>query len=238
MKQKGITAAVMAGILIIVVVAALVVTWPQGTGHTSATLRLHDAQTIDMTDWAQRYMSEIAGATVTVEGTVTVNSFSATDVTLRLHNKSTGQWENIVENRDVTDMMVNNDMTKEITTGTYDEVSLYIGTVSLDISWTDILVGGTIDLSDYGYDETFDINYIENAGHFSDSVAVNQEFTLDLSPNVVATVGENQYFDVDAGAPFNFSGTDPGENIGFNLLPGEMNAGCMTASGVSAALWS
>ena len=75
--------------------------------EVSVTVRLHDAETIDLSQLAQEYMPELPfGISVSVSGTVTINSFSATNVTVRLHNKDTGEWATIVENQIVTDLTV------------------------------------------------------------------------------------------------------------------------------------
>lgn len=239
--QAGISAAQGAIVLMVVLVAAGVTAYlligpPKVVGKpATATVKLHDAYTINIAEWHEKYAPDIPGVDISISGTVTVNSFSATNVTVKLHNKDTGEWITIVEGQTITDMTVVNDLVKEITSGTYDKVSVYIGTITIDITQSDIVVTGTVDPTKFGAPAgtpTISISETIPGQKFSQLVTINQEFVISLTPEVEVTAGENQVFDVDTNAPFDF---DPGAGVGgarphFDV--GEMHAEKMGARGM------
>lgn len=164
-----------------------------GTTTTSATVKLHDAESIDLSTWENNI--SITGVNVSVTGTVTVNAFSATNITVKLHNKDSGQWVTIVEDKNISDLTVVNELTKEISSGTYDKVSVYIGMIDIDIEWTDIEITGTVDLSQYDGSGTHSIDNItlEN-GKVNKTYTIEQEFVIPLSAEVSVASRENPSF--------------------------------------------
>lgn len=246
MKQKGIAVAVIAVIVIVVVAVAgagalLVLRGGGGAArNATATVKLHDARVINIADWADQHLPDIPGLTITITGTVTINSFSATNVTVKLHNQNTDEWITIIEGQTITDLTTGENLTREISSGTYDKVSIYIGTVSANVDISDIVVTvvGTIDPTQYGapagtpsinIDNTMTVMQAQN---INQQFAVNKEFVLNLSPVILVTEGENQVFDVDTNAPFDL---DFGYQFGTGPSPdfdvGEMEAANMKASG-------
>lgn len=218
MKNKGIATSV---IVIVVVVAATAaggymvmsgdgdnpLTTDENEGGTggggetevspNATVKLHDATTIDLSKQAENYIqSDMSGVDINVSGTVTVNSFSATNVELKLHNQDSDNWTTIVNEENITDLTTVNEFSKEISSGTYDKVSVYIGTITVDIQWTEIKING----SGFG---TENIVYTVPSDNFYESATIKEEFTINLSTGVSVTSGENKTFDIDTGAPFN-----------------------------------
>ena len=180
----------------------------------------------------ESYIPDIPGVTISAWGTVTVNSFSATNITVKLHHKDNDEWITIIENQTITDLTIANDLVEEISSGTYDKVSVYIGTVSVGVSWSDIVISYTIDLSPYGGVGTFSENYTQPAGSFNQSITINQEFVIDLEPDVIVDAGENQVFDVDTGAPFDIDSTGSGMTQGFDFDAGELELANMKARGL------
>lgn len=241
MKQKGIATAAIAVVVIVVIavagVGAFLVLRGRGPGvgtrNATATVRLHDAETIDIAEWAEDYMPDMPGVSITVSGTVTVNSFSATNVTVKLHNKDTGEWITIIENQTITDLIVGDNFVEEISSGTYDKVSIYIGTITVSVEWTDIVISYTVDLSQYGFSGTFSGEYNQPAGSFSQSVTINQEFVINLEPEVTVDVGKNQVFDVDTNCPFDMDSSVSGAGVpSFRFNAGALKRGNMKARGI------
>lgn len=200
LSQSGISTAQLAIVLVVVIVAAgasAVVLLKRGgpAMNATATVRLHDAETINLSDYENRITPYLpTGASIDISGTFTVNLFSATNVAVKLHNKTADEWITIVEGQTITDMTENNDFVAAISSGTYDKVSLYVGTITLDVSWTEIMINLTIPGAP-------DNIITAPAGSYSGSVTLNEEFEIPLATEVVVTEGEHQVFDVDTGAP-------------------------------------
>ena len=258
MKQKGIATAAIAVIVIVVIavvgVGAFLVLRGRGPGvgtrNATATVKLHDAETIDLAQVASDYMPDIPGVEITVSGTVTINSFSVTDVTVKLHNSTTGEWITIVEDLDITDMIQVNELENQVSSGTYDKVSVHVGTVSVDMSWTEIVINYTLDYTQMGipaeyvpYMEAYGFpstgSYTLPAGSFNTQVTLNQTFEISFTQDVEVTEGEDQVFDVDTGAPMDFGSGfgqdmswDMGENMSYDMQEGQMNQGRMKALGM------
>lgn len=258
-EQKGIAAAAIAVIVVVVIAVVsagvfLVLRGREagvgvtgvGVRNATATVKLHDAQIIDIAQVASEYLPNIPGVSVTASGTITINSFSVTDVTVKLHNSTTGEWITVVENLDITDMTTINNLTEEIASGTYDKVSVHIGTITIDMSWTPLVFSYTIDYGQMQIPQEL-LPYIQAylpstggytvpAGSFNTSVTLNQTFEISFSSVIEVTEGENQVFDVDTGAPFDFgSGLgsdmsyDLGENMNYSMQEGQLNASHMNA---------
>lgn len=198
----------MAIVLVVVIVAAgasAVVLLQRGgpARNATATVRLHDAEIINISDHENRINDLVHSmvspdASIDISGTLTINSFSATNVTVKLHNKTADEWITVVEGQNITDMTTANEFSTAISAGTYDKVLVYIGTVTLDVSGTEITVNF--------------INFPEGmaptpptgtlpAGGYSGSVDINVEFEISFATEVVVAEGENQVFDVDTGPP-------------------------------------
>ena len=235
-EQKGIAAAAIAVIVVVVVAVAgagafIVLRGRGAARNATATVRLHDAYTVNLSDYensiTSALQSYIPGASIDVSGTFTVNSFSVTNVTVKLHNKTANEWITIVEGQTITDMTENNDFVATISSGTYDKVSLYVGTIALDVSWTEI----TFNLTIPGAPDNI---ITAPAGSYSGSVTINQTVELTLATEVVVTDGENQVFDVDTGAPLSPLGIlyglqMQGDLVGENL---SIDAANMSARGL------
>ncbi len=163
------------------------------TVSANATVMLHDATTIDLSKRAENYLPDsVSTFDINVEGTVTVNTFSATNVTLKLHNQGSDNWITIVNEEDITDLTTVNEFTKEIYSGTYDKMSLYIDKITVDIEWTQIKVTS----------ETMDIDETVPSGEIDEEFTIGNEFTMNFSTGVVVSSGDNRVFDADTGAPF------------------------------------
>jgi len=176
----------------------------EGTMSTNATVRLHDAETIDLSKEAENYMpSSMSGVDINVSGTVTVNNFSATNVTVKLHNQDSDQWTTLVNEDEITDLTKVNEYEKEISPGTYDKISWYIDNITVDIQWTEIDINATVDFSEFGGSGTEEFNQSIDNGKIEQSVAIKKEFTENFSKGISITSEENQIFDVETGAPFN-----------------------------------
>ena len=202
LNQSGISTAQMAIVLAVVIVAggasAGVLLKRGGPArNATATVRLHDAETVNLSDYENRITPYLpAGASINVSGTFTVNSFSVTNVTVKLHNKTADEWITVVEGQTIADMTQNNDLVVAISSGTYDKVSLYMGTMTLDVSWSEITFNAT------NIPNVPDNGFTAPAGSYSGLVTSNQAFELSFATEVVVTEGTNQVFDVDVGAPF------------------------------------
>ena len=204
LSQSGISTAQLAVVLVVVIVAAgasAVVLLKRGgpVRNAMATVRLHDAETINLSDYENRITPYLPpGASVDISGTFTVNLFSATNVAVKLHNKTADEWITIVEGQTITDMTTANDFSAAISAGTYDKVSLYIGTITLDVSWTEITIKFTIPGAP-------DNIITAPAGSYSGSDTLNQTFEIPFATEVVVAEGEHQVFDVDTGAPLSIN---------------------------------
>lgn len=266
LRQTGISAAQGAIVLVVAILAAgaiaYTLTRPAGPGGTtlnaSATVKLHDTQTVDLGGWADNYMPKLPGVTVDVSGKVTVNKFEASNVTVKLHNKDTGEWVTIIENETINDLTRVNELHKEISSGVYDAVKICVGTITVGIEWTDIWVYHKVDLTrienipdaalsflqEHGIPTTHEDNrLVKPAGSISESIAINQCFTLHLLSEVAVNAGENQVFDIDTNIPIG-SDMAPGESqhvagfgdyttsYNFSFTPGEMKEEYMCARGV------
>ncbi len=247
-KQKGVSTAAMT--MAVVVVAVVVVAGAavyllggpkiQPTGgiamNASATVKLHDAEVIDLAVWTENFMPDIPGLTISISGTATVNSFSASNVTVKLHNKTTDQWITIVDGQTITDMTVANDLVKEISAGTYDKVSVYIGTITIDVTVSDIVVSGYVDPTYFGAPAgtpTVNIGMTVPGDNYTGSFGINKEFVLNFLSEVEVTEGENQVFDADTNSPFNPSPTYSfASGFDFDLGAGELNSAKMVATGL------
>jgi len=203
LSQSGISTAQLAIVLAVVIAAAgasAVALLELGgpAMNATATVMLHDAETIDLSEYEDSITPYLpAGASIDISGTFTVNLFSATNVAVKLHNRTADEWITIVEGHTVTDMTESNDFAADISSGTYDKVSLYVGTITLDVSWSEI----TINLANsLGAPED---SVTAPAGSYSGSVTLDQEFEIPLATEVVVAEGEHQVFDVDTGAPIN-----------------------------------
>lgn len=253
--QKGVTtAAIVVAVVVVIAVAGAGVFLllrgrePSAGGKATATVKLHDAQTIDLATAVSEYLPDISGVDITVAGTVTINSFSVTDVTVKLHNSTSGEWVIIAENQTITDMTAINTLAGEISAGVYDKVSVHIGMITIDIAWTEIVINYTLDYTQLGVPEEL-LPYIQtylpssgsyalSAGGFNGSVTLNQTFDITFTHAVDVTAGENQVFDIDTGAPFGFESGfgsdmsyDVGENMGYSMDAGQLSATCMAAYG-------
>jgi len=199
-SQSGISTAQLAIVLVAVIAAAgasAVVLLKLGgpAMNATATVRLHDAEIIDLSDYENRITPYLpAGASIDVSGMFTVNLFSVTDVTVKLHNKTADEWITIVEGQTITDMTESNDFSASISSGTYDKVSLHMGAMTLDVSWTEVTLSFTIP----GAPEN---TVTAPAGSYSGSATINQTVELSFATEVVVTEGEHKVFDVDTGAP-------------------------------------
>ena len=169
----------------------------------SVTVRLHDAQVIDLSQKEEEIASVVSKFGVTdfhISGTVTINSLSATDVTIKLLNKDTGEWITIIEGQTVTDLTTANDFTKDIPIGTYEKLSVHFGTLDLDMTHTEIGMSGTY--------QGIPFNWTVPAGscNYSGSIPVNQTFEVSFT----VTVTESRVVDVDTGEPFflSYDGTN------------------------------
>ena len=177
--------------------------------NATATVRVHDAETINLSDYENIIMSYLpAGASMDVSGTFTMNSFSVTNVTVRLHNKTADEWITIVEGQTIADMTTSNDLVAAISSGTYDRVSLYMGTMILDVSWSEITLSFT------NVPGIPDSSFTVHAGSYSDPVTVNKTIELSFATEVVVIEGEHKVFEVDTGAPFSPLGVLYGLRIG------------------------
>ena len=201
LSQSGISTAHLAIALVVIIVAAgasavLLLKLGGPAMNATATVRLHDAEIIDLSDYENSITPYLPpGASIDVSGTFTVNLFSVTDVTVKLHNKTADEWITIAEGQTVTDMTQSNVFSASISSGTYDKVSLHMGAMTLDVSWTEV---------------TFDPTNVPGvpddiitmpAGSYSGSVTISQTVELTLATEVVVTEGEHKVFDVDTGAP-------------------------------------
>jgi len=73
-------------------------------------------------------------------------------------------------------------------------VSLHMGAMTLDVSWTEVTISFTIP----GAPEN---TVTAPAGSYSGSVTFNQSVELSFATEVVVIEGEHKVFDVDTGAP-------------------------------------
>lgn len=200
--QSGISTEQMAIVLVVVIVAAgaSAVMWLQRgepVRNATATVRLHDATIVNLSDYENSIAAYLPpGASIDVSGTFTINSFSVTNVTVRLHNKTASEWITVVEGWTIADMTQNNDLVAAISSGTYDKVSLFIGTITIDVSWSEITFNAV------NVPNVPDNGVTVPIGSYSGSVAPNQALELSFATEVVVTEGANQIFDVDVGAPF------------------------------------
>jgi len=222
LSQSGICTAQMAIVLVVVIVAAgasaLVLLNRGPVMNATATVRLHDATTVNLSDYENRIAAYLPpGASIDVSGTFTVNSFSVTDVTVRLHNKTANEWITVAEGQTIADMTQNNDLVAAISSGTYDKVSLSMGTMTLDVSWSEITFNVT------NIPNVPDNGFTVPAGSYSGSVTSNQAFELSFATEVVVTAGANQVFDVDVGAPFSPLGILYYLQAGENNLSGSLS---------------
>ena len=130
----------------------------------------------------------------------------------------------LVENQTITDMTQNNDFVAPISSGTYDKVSFHIGTMALDVSWTEIA------FSVANLPGIPDESSTLPAGSYSGSTTVNKTIELSFATEVVVIEGEHKVFEVDTGAPFSPLG------ILYGLRMGEIgeNAYSMDAANMSA----
>jgi len=201
LSQSGISTAHLAIVLVAVIAAAvasavLLLKLGGTARNATATVRLHDVEIIDLSDYENRITPYLpAGASIDVSGTFTVNLFSVTDVTVKLHNRTADEWITIVEGQTVTDMAQSNDFSASISSGTYDKVSLHMGAMTLDVSWTEVTFDPT------NVPGVPDDIIIMPAGSYSGSVTISQTVELTLATEVVVTEGEHKVFDVDTGAP-------------------------------------
>ena len=198
--------------------------------NATATVRLHDAEVINLSDYENSITSYLPpDASLDVSGTFTVNTFSVTNVTVRLHNKTAGEWITIVEGQTIADMTTSNDLVAAISSGTYDRVSLYMGTMILDVSWSEITLSFT------NVPGTPDNIFTLPPGSYSESVTINKTIELSFATEVVVIEGENKVFDVDVGAPFSPLGImyylGSGEH---NLENNLVNENSMDAANMSA----
>jgi len=200
LSQSGILTAQLAIALVFVIVAAgasAVVLLKRGglAMNATATVRLHDAEIINLSDYENRITPYLpAGASFDVSGMFTVNLFSVTNVAVKLHNKTADEWITIVEGQTITDMTESNDFSAPISSGTYDKVSLHMGAMTLDVSWTEVTINFTIP----GAPEN---TVTAPAGSYSGSATLSQTVEIPFATEVVVTEGEHQVFDVDIGAP-------------------------------------
>ena len=234
LSQSGISTAQLAIVLVVVIVAAgasafVLLKLGGPAMNATATVRLHDAETIDLSDYENRITPYLpAGASFNVSGMFTVNLFSVTDVAVKLHNKTADEWITIVEGQTVTDMTESNDFSAAISSGTYDKVSLHMGTMTLDVSWTEVTFNFT------NIPGVPDNIITMPAGSYSGSVTPNQTVEIPLATEVVVTEGEHKVFDVDTGAPLSPLGIlyylrMQGDLVGENL---SMDAANMSARGL------
>ena len=165
------------------------------------TVRLHDAQVIDLSQHEEEIASLVSQYGITdfhISGTVTISSLSATDVTIKLLNKDTGEWITIIEGQTVTDLTTANDFAKGIPTGTYEKLSVHFGTLNLDMTHTEIGISGAY--------QGIPFSWTVSAGSFdySGSIPVNQTFEVSFT----VTITEDKIVDVDTGEPFFLSYDD------------------------------
>ena len=202
LSQSGISTAQLAVVLVVVIVVAgasavMLLKLGGPVRNAMATVRLHDAETINLSDYENSITRFLPpGASIGISGTLTVNTFSATNITVKLHNKTTDEWITIVEDQTIADMTTANDFSAPISAGTYDKVSVYLGTIIADVSWTEITVNF---INVPNAPDTF----TAPAGGFDNSFAINYEFVISFGTEVVVTEGEHKVFDVDIGPPLN-----------------------------------
>lgn len=198
---------IIVGIVIVVAAAAVIYinipkpSVPEGP-TTLVTVRLHDTQEVDlskvtMDDLPPSMLAMFGITNFALSGTVTINSFSARDVTIKLYNKDYGQWITVVEGYTVTDLTTSNDFSKEIPVGTYEKVSVYFGTIDLDMThgMINVFVSGVYQGKPFTWGSTVP----PGSQNYNGSIPVNKAFEALFGP---MKIEDHKTVDVDIGRPF------------------------------------
>lgn len=207
----------------VVVAACFLMNRGGPTGGATVTVTLHDAETIDLGQLAEEYLPDIPGVSLSISGVVTVNSFSVTDVTVKLYDENTDGWVTVANNQTVTDMIAGGEFTANIPAGTYNKVSVYIGAITADIEWTDISLTGTIEGFGPGQEYSFSIP----SGDYNNTLSIDQEFIISFTPVTITGGGT---IDVDTGSPFRLASSGSGMGMSFDFGKGQLDSTKMRAT--------